>query len=222
MFSYVFMKILEMKPRSYDKHMDMVNKGCVRAVKEAVVSHISAGSYVLEIGCGTGELAAMLIARGATVTGFDVSPAMVGMARDRIRAEDLKDKLTIKQMGVDGMDGLPTSAFDAVVSTLVFSELSDDERRFALKQSERVLKPGGVLVIADEVVPRTAVRKVLQALARIPMLTATYLVSRTSTHPIADLPSELKAAGFTVQKEIRSQGDTFALVVAVCEERNKA
>jgi hypothetical protein len=53
------------------------------------------------------------------------------------------------------------------------------------------------------------------------MLAATYLVSRTSTHPIADLPGELKAAGFTVKKEIRSQGDAFALVVAAYHEKSK-
>lgn len=221
MLSYIFMKILEGRPRSYDRRMDKVSRGWVKTVKEAVVAEVPEGAQVLEIGCGTGEVAAMLIGHGATVTGFDISPAMVEVSRGRIKSEGLKDKLTVLQMGVDGMDGLQPSSFDAVVSTLVFSELSGDERRFALKQSKRVLKPGGVFVIADEVVPRTAVRRVLQSLVRIPMLAATYLVSRTSTHPIADLPGELKAAGFTVKKEIRSQGDAFALVVAACQEKGK-
>jgi demethylmenaquinone methyltransferase/2-methoxy-6-polyprenyl-1,4-benzoquinol methylase len=221
MLSYLFMKILEGRPRSYDRLMDKVSRGQVKTVKEAVVAEVPEGAHVLEMGCGTGELAAMLIARGATVTGFDLSPTMVEVARDRIEAEGLKDKLTIEQMGVDGMDGFPASSFDAVVSTLVLSELSDDERRFALKHSKRVLKPGGIFVIADEVVPRTASGKVLQALVRIPMKAATYFVSRTSTHPIADLPGELKAAAFAVQKEIRSQGDAFALVVAKCQERSE-
>jgi cyclopropane fatty-acyl-phospholipid synthase-like methyltransferase len=222
MLSYIFMKILEGRPRSYDRRIDRVSRGRVKSAKEAVVAEVTEGAHVLEIGCGTGELAAMLIARGATVTGFDVSPAMVEVACERIKAEDLSDKLTIQQMGVDGMDGLPASSFDAVVSTLVFSELSDDERRFALAHAKRVLKPGGVLVIADEVVPRTAVRKLLQSLVRIPMLAATYLVSGSGTHSIADLTAELKAAGFEVRKEIRSQGDAFALVVGVCQGRGRA
>ncbi len=215
------MKILEGRPRSYDRLMDKVSRGQVKTVKEAVVSEVPEGAHVLEMGCGTGELAAMLIARGATVTGFDLSPGMVEVARDRIEAEGLIDKLTIKQMGVDGMDGFPASSFDAVVSTLVLSELSHDERRFALEQSKRVIRPGGVFVIADEVVPRTVLGKILQALVRIPMMVATFLVSRISTHPIADLPGELKTAGFSIQKEIRSQGDAFALVVAKCQERSE-
>ncbi len=91
MFSYVFMKILEGRPRSYDRRMDKASRGHVRKVKEAMVAEVPGGARVLEIGCGTGELAAMLIARGATVTGFDVSPAMVEAARDRIETDDLKE-----------------------------------------------------------------------------------------------------------------------------------
>ncbi len=218
MFSYIFMKILEGRPRSYDKRMDKASRGKVRLAKEAVAGEIPEAAQVLEIGCGTGELASMLIARGATVNGFDASPAMVEVSLERIRDEGLKDRFSVQQMGVDGMDGLPGSSYDAVVSTLVFSELSEDERRFALKHSNRVLKPGGKLVIGDEVVPRTLMRRLLHTLVRMPMLAATYLVSQSSTHPIGDLAGELKAAGFTVEKESRSQGDSFALVVGLCQK----
>jgi ubiquinone/menaquinone biosynthesis C-methylase UbiE len=213
-FSYIFMKILEAYPQTYDRRMDKLSGGQVKRFKEAVVAEIPRGAHVLEIGCGTGELAEMMIAKGATVAGIDSNPLMAEKALERIKARDLKDKLTIQKMDIDGMDGFPSSTFDTVVSTLVFSELSGDERRFALKQSYRVLKPGGLFIIADEVVPRKAVRKILQAFVRLPLLAITYLVTRTATHPIPDLRGELETAGFTIQKEVRSRGDTFALVVA--------
>ena len=213
MFSYVFMKILEGRPRSYDKLMEKTSRGRTRQIKEEVASETPEGARVLEIGCGTGELASMLIAKGATVDGFDASPSMIKVARERIETENLAGKLTVQNMSVDGMDGYATSNYDAVVSTLVFSELSDDERRFALKHAHRALKPGGVLVIADEVVPRTAGRKALYSMARAPMLAVTYLVSKTSTRPIADLAGEMENAGFTIGKEVRSHGDAFAMVV---------
>lgn len=219
MLSYIFMKILEARPRSYDRRMDRFSRGKVARIKEAVVAEIPERAKVLEIGCGTGELAAMLIARGATVTGFDLNPEMIEVAREKIEEEGLGNRFTLGEMGVAGMDLFPSSCFDAVVSTLSFSELSSDERRFTLRHAERVLKPGGLIVIADEVVPRTLLRKLVKACVRIPMLAATYLASGASTRPIADLPVEIADAGFEVSKEIRSQGDAFALVVGVCKDK---
>ncbi len=219
MFSYVFMKILEGRPASYDARMDRASRGRVRRVKEAVAAEVrEGGTKVLEIGCGTGELSAMLVARGAVVEGFDASPLMVEAAAKRIEAEGLSGKFSAREMGVEGMDGLPGNAYDAVVSTLVFSELSDDERRFALKHAARALKAGGKLVVADEVVPRTGGRKALHKIVRAPVAAVTYLVSSASTRPVADLTGEIAAAGFAVEKEERSHGDAFALVVARLKE----
>lgn len=217
MFSYVFMKILEMRPRSYDQRMDKVSRGRVRVIKEAVANEIAEGSHALEIGCGTGELAGMLIDRSCKVEGFDLSPTMVETARERIVTENLKEKFMVSEMGIDGMDAFQESGFDAVVSTLVFSELSDDERRFALKQAARVLKPGGRIVIADEVVPDTFLRRICHVFLRFPLVVLTYLVSSRSTRPLNDLRGELERAGFIIAKEERSHGGSFAMVVG---ERN--
>jgi cyclopropane fatty-acyl-phospholipid synthase-like methyltransferase len=219
-FSYLFMKILEGRPRSYDRRMDKGSRGRVRAIKEDVAAHVDRGARVLEIGCGTGELASLLIGRGAVVEAFDASPAMVEAAQERIEAEGLGEALTVRHMGVDGMDGLPSSHYDAVVATLVFSELNADERRYAIVHSARVLKPGGRLVIADEVVPRRMAARILQSVVRAPMLAATYLVSRSSTRPIADLAGELAAAGFRVEEEVRSHGDAFARVTASLPQKS--
>ena len=212
MFSYVFMKILEMRPRSYDRRMDMVSRGRVRAVKEAFARRISPGSHVLEIGCGTGELAGLLIERTCTVEGFDLSPSMVEAARARIEDQALEGKFTVKEMGIEGMDVMQGDSFDAVVSTLVFSELTGDERHYALEHAFRVLKTGGTILLADEVVPKTAVRRLLHAIVRIPVSAVTYLVANRSTQPLADLTGELTHAGFHVEWEERSHGGAFAMV----------
>ena len=214
MFSYVFMKVLETRPRSYDQRMNAASRGRVRAVKEQVVAAVPPGAHVLEVGCGTGELAAMLVAAGHTVEGFDRSPAMVEVARERIETEGLEGRFTVRQMGVEGMDALSDGAYGAVVATLVFSELSTDERRYALQHAFRVLEPGGRLVVADEVIPRTTGRRLVHALLRAPALAAVYLAFRRSTHPVADLAGEVRAAGFRVLSEERSHGDAFAVLVA--------
>jgi ubiquinone/menaquinone biosynthesis C-methylase UbiE len=222
LFSYVFMKILEMRASSYDQQMDKVSRGRVRAVKEAVAAGVPRGSQVLEIGCGTGELAGLIIERDCTVQGFDRSPSMVKTAEQRIDTNNLKGKFSVKQMGVDSMDEFPGKNFDAVVSTLVFSELHDDERRFALKHAARVLRPAGTLIIADEVVPHTSGRRFFHTIFRLPLLALTYLVSSSLTRPISDLVSDITEAGFIVEKEVRSHGDSFALVVGRKREEEGA
>jgi len=219
MLSYVFMKLLEGRPRSYDRRMDAVSGGRVRAAKEAVAAEVPEKARVLEIGCGTAELGAMLVARGARVEGFDLSPSMLSVARERIEAEGLADRLSVREMGVEGMDALTEATYDAVVSTLVLSELSEDERRFALKHGARVLRPGGRLVVADEVVPRSPGRRLVHRLLRAPLLAATYLISRSATTPIPDLAAEVAASGLVVEKEVRSHGGAFALLVASRPER---
>jgi cyclopropane fatty-acyl-phospholipid synthase-like methyltransferase len=215
------MKILEGRPRSYDTHMDRVASGRIKKIKKIVASEVVGAKHVLEIGCGTGELAEMLISQGSVVHGFDLNASMVKMVRERINREHLKDKYTVKHMGVDGMDSLPGASYDAVVSTLVFSELSDDERKYGFNHSARILKPGGIIVIADEVVPKTMIMKMLYKLIRWPILAVTYLMTRTITTPISDLTGELQNAGFIIEKENRSHGGSFAVVTGRWLKRAK-
>jgi ubiquinone/menaquinone biosynthesis C-methylase UbiE len=221
MFSYVFMKILEGRPRSYDRMMHRVSRGRVRASKEAAAAEVPRGARVLEIGCGTGELAEILVDRGAKVHGFDRNPAMIVEARERIKRRGLEDQFVAREMGVVAMDQLPSAAFDAVVSTLVLSGLNPDERRFALKHAWRVLRRGGLIVIADEVLPLTITRRMLHRFARAPLVVLTYLVASGVNRPIEDLAGDLVAAGFKVEKEERSHGEAFTLVVARRAEKEK-
>ncbi|GGL07292.1 class I SAM-dependent methyltransferase [Planomonospora parontospora] len=98
-----------------------------------------AGRRVLDAGCGSGPLSAVLRERGAVVTGIDASAGMLALARRRLgddadlRVADLSDRLPFD-------DG----AFDDVVASLVLHYLQDWGPTLA--EMRRVLRPGGRLI----------------------------------------------------------------------------
>ena len=221
MFSYIFMKMLERRPQSYDRLINKASRGKALSAKKTIAAELVTAKRILEIGCGTGELARMLARQGAIVHGFDLNPKMIAFARQKSEAQNLEKNLFFQKMGVDAMDSLPTADYDSVVAALVFSELSDDERRFALKHAKRILKPGGLMAIADEVIPRTTLQKFMHLLFRLPMLLATYLVTRTFTRALRNPSEDLITAGFKIEKEIRSHGDAFAVVTGRIDWEDK-
>jgi len=176
----------------------------------AVQSH---GARVLEIGCGTGALTEKLIARGAHVTAVDQNPEMVERARARL-ADSSPDAVTFVERTASEIDSFPERSFDAVVGSLSLSEMSERERAFVLNCAQRVLRPGGVIAIADEVRPRGFINSALQAVVRGPQAVLAWLMVGSISRPIPDLAAELAAAGFVIHSERRWLLETLAMVVA--------
>ena len=139
MSSYIYMKILESQPERYDRGIALLSWGAAdRCKKKLVEENVRPGSRVLEIGCGTGTMAILAAQRGAEVAAFDVSAAMLEVARRKIDTSGMAGRIQLEETGVSGMDKLADERFDLVMSTLVFSELSLDERTYALRHSHRV------------------------------------------------------------------------------------
>ena len=185
MFSYVYMKILESQPHRYDRGISLVSFGRSERMKHTLVSdNVHSNDSVLEIGCGTGTAAILAAKRGAHVVGFDISNAMLTVAREKVSSEQLNANIELIEMPVSEMDRFPDQGFDVVFSTLVFSELSKDEQEYTLAQSYRILRPGGVLALADEVQPRSIWKRLLHGAVRIPMAIITFILTQTSTSAV--------------------------------------
>lgn len=101
-----------------------------------------AGLRVLDAGCGDGYLARVLATRGARVTGVDISPRLIEMARQREGADQISYRVADLTAPLPGAAG----SFDAAASYLVLTDL-EDYRGFAATLGA-VLKPGGRLVLA--------------------------------------------------------------------------
>ncbi|HEX75474.1 MAG TPA: class I SAM-dependent methyltransferase [Dehalococcoidia bacterium] len=216
MASYVFMKVLESSAQRYDVGINILSLGQSNKIKREIAgNYIATGDKVLEIGCGTGTLAILCAEKGALVTGFDVSPHMLAIARKKIQERNLVDRVQLKQMGAIEMDkAFDNEAFDKIMSTLVFSELYSDEQKYVLGEAYRVLKHGGLIIIADETRPNSLVKRTLQLLVRIPLMVITYVLTQTSTRTLKNIKSFLTDAGFEVIHQKKSLLNSFGLYVA--------
>ena len=99
------------------------------------------GRRILDAGCGSGPLAAALHDKGAEVTGFDVSAAMVDLARQR-----LGDDADLHVADLAAPLPFADAEFDDVVASLVLHYLEDWAGPLA--ELRRVLKPGGRLLVS--------------------------------------------------------------------------
>lgn len=213
--SYVYMKVLESAPTRYEQGMRILTLGRLEHVHRDIAHRLPAGGRVLDLGCGTGALALRLARRASHVTGVDASPAMLAQARQSVRAADLQTRVTLRELGVAELDhAFPDAAFDAVTATLLFSELSADERAFALAQARRVLVPGGRLLLADEVLPDSAAGRLATALLRLPFALLAWLLTQTTTRQVAGLAPAIEGAGLDLDESKGYLAGTLRLYVA--------
>lgn len=210
------MKILEKRAERYDYGLNILSGGHARRTKKEIVkTFVNPGVNMLDIGCGTAELAIEAARAGATVTGIDISEQMLAVAQKRVEESNLKARITLHQAAAVEMDSLfQENTFDLVTATLVLSELSSVERTWVLNEIYRVLKPLGTFVLADEVGPQNSVNRFFHFMVRLPLAVITYIVAQTGTKTLADILEDVSEAGFEISSEKYSFLGSFAVISA--------
>jgi ubiquinone/menaquinone biosynthesis C-methylase UbiE len=193
------MKVLESAPDRYDAGIRILTFGKLDKSYDHLSSRIKSGHHVLDIGCGTGALALRAAKKGATVKGIDVNPRMLEIAKKRAKKMHVARNVAFCEMGVAELDEEKSENYDIVMSGLCFSELAEYEIIYALKEINRILKPEGVLLIADEVRPRSLSKRVFNWLIRPPLGIITYILTQASTHAVENLPEMTERAGFLIE-----------------------
>lgn len=126
------------------KSGDAINKWILWRPRQRIVQLLN-GQRVLDVGCGTGNLASMLVEGGCQVVGVDSSPTMLSYARGRhIAAEFLLMDAT--QLPFD-------HEFDAAVISLALHEMPPPVREKVWEAMRHAVRPGRQLIALDYAVP---------------------------------------------------------------------
>ena len=158
------------------------------AMRQRVAAALPERGTVLDVGCGTGTFAISLASTrpDAKVIGIDGDPEILALAKAKRGAERVEWR-----QGLAG--GLPfgDDSVDVVTMSLVLHHLLPAQKREALVEARRVLKPAGSLQIADWGPPHD------------PAMSAIFYVSqaidgfeRTADHRAGRLPALVEEAGF--------------------------
>lgn len=166
-------------------------------VKQA---NIQPGQRVLDLGCGTGTLTILIkqTQPQAEVVGLDGDPSVLAIAREK--AERSGIAITWDQSMAYEMPH-PDGSFDRVLSSLLFHHLSSDNKKRALAEIWRVMKPGGELHLVDFGKPGNFWSRIVSPImARL---------EEASDNFEGLLPVMMQMAGFEQVKEIARHATLF-------------
>jgi demethylmenaquinone methyltransferase / 2-methoxy-6-polyprenyl-1,4-benzoquinol methylase len=211
----------------YDLMNDLMSLGLHRAWKAytVLVSNVRAGDRVLDIAGGTGDLAlafAKKVGQSGMVVHTDINEAMLRTGRDR-----LLDAGVVLPTLVCDAEKLPfdTGAFDVV--TVAFGLRNMTHKELALAEMNRVLRPGGRLLVLEFSKVAQPLRKaydwysfnVLPQLGRLVAGDAAsyrYLAESIRMHPNQrDLKSLMQRSGFGHVDYHNMTGGVVALHVGI-------
>lgn len=102
---------------------------------------------ILDVACGPGIVTAALAPRAREITAFDLTPGMLEKARQRCTAAGLRN-VAFREGSVTDLP-FADASFDGVVTRLSIHHFAAPRR--AMAEMVRILKPGGMLVLADVV-----------------------------------------------------------------------
>ncbi|MCQ2335424.1 MAG: bifunctional demethylmenaquinone methyltransferase/2-methoxy-6-polyprenyl-1,4-benzoquinol methylase UbiE [Paludibacteraceae bacterium] len=132
----------------YDRFNHLTSLGIDHWWRHQAISRMKPADKVLDVAVGTGDLAIALVKSGKVghVTGIDLSTGMMAVGAEKVRKLGLEQQITF----VEGSAlALPyeDNSFDAVTCAYGVRNFSNTDQ--GLKEFQRVLKPGGQLIILE-------------------------------------------------------------------------
>jgi ubiquinone/menaquinone biosynthesis C-methylase UbiE len=189
-----------MAPR-YDKQIGFFERRVFGEEHRAWACSQAVGD-TLEVAIGTG-LNLPHYPQNLSLTGIDISPEMLSIARDR--AIEVGRSVALREADAQALP-FADASFDTVICTYSLCNVPDDSR--AVQEMRRVLKVGGRLVLVDHI--RSAVKPIFWAQKVVEIFSirmdGDHMTRRPSLH--------VKAAGFDVQTRERMRWGILERLVA--------
>lgn len=164
------------------------------------------GHRVLDLGCGTATLTILLKQHQpqSTVVGLDGDPVVLACAREKAAAAGIDISF---DEGMAYQLPYPDRSFDRVVASLLLHHLTLDDKRRALRETARVLKPSGELHIADYGRPHTFLMACVSLIVR--------WLEEAYEHVNGMVPGLIREAGFTHVEETSRYTTAFGTLVLI-------
>lgn len=176
----------------YDRFVNLATGGKRATLRRASIAQaqLAPGEQVLEVGCGTGDLALLAAAEvGATgrVVGIDPSPEMIAVAQHKASHANASVDFIVQP--AEAMS-FADASFDVVLSSLMMHHLPPHLKQPALREIGRVLAPNGRLLIIDLRRPESLPGRVITHL----------LMHGQMQFGVQDLPLLLQQTSFRVRR----------------------
>jgi len=189
--------------RNYDRFMRPMERRVFGEARRRLLAH--ARGRVLDLGAGTGANFASYAPNVAHVVALD--PELGMLAGARAKASAAPAPVTLVAGSAEALP-FPDEAFDTVVATLVFCTISDPAA--AMAEVERVLSPGGRVLMLEHVRSSNAALGLLMDLATpIQRIVAAGCHLNRATHAL------VARAGFRVESAKRRFRGTILELEAV-------
>jgi demethylmenaquinone methyltransferase / 2-methoxy-6-polyprenyl-1,4-benzoquinol methylase len=153
-------KLFKGLPEHYDVLAEVLSFGQNGRWRRELAGHIASDRprTVLDVATGTGGVAIALAAETeASITGVDISDAMLERGRERVRKADLAGRIKLEPARAEDLP-YPSESFDALSFTYLLRYVADPAA--TLVELARVIRPGGHMASLDFYVPPNAAWRV--------------------------------------------------------------
>lgn len=189
----------------YETLAALYSGGAIAAAKASQIEELQAGDRVLYVGVGSGEDALLAAERGVRLSALDVSRRMLESLSRRLTRSGLQGEL----LREDLFSHARFECYDAVAANFVLNVFPPVLMEQAITRLTALLRPGGLLLVADFSPPRGgALRRSLARAYYRPVNVAAWALRLCSLHPIYDYTRRFEPLGLALlrRREFRIFG----------------